>query len=110
MRSTPLRSIQGIILALVILGLIALALGGYLAPLTRVALGPVVSAQTWLSTRFQAIQNVINSPQDLARLRQRNAELEVQVSDMQAEIIDLKQQLTETRILSALVDFARVHP
>lgn len=110
MRTTPLRSIQGIVLALVIIGLIMLALGGYLTPVTRVVLEPVVSAQTWMFTRFQAIQNVINSPQDLARLRQRNAELEKQVSDLQAEIIDLKQQLTETRILSALVDFARVHP
>ncbi|OGO38298.1 MAG: rod shape-determining protein MreC [Chloroflexi bacterium RBG_16_57_11] len=110
MRSTQLRSIQSIVLALVVIGLIILALGGYLAPLTRVALGPLISAQTWLFTRYQAIQNVVNSPQDLIRLRQRNSELEVQVSDLQAEIIDLKQQLTETRILSALVDFARVHP
>jgi rod shape-determining protein MreC len=110
MRSTPLRSIQSIILALVIIGLIVLALGGYLAPLTRVALGPLVSAQTWLSSRFLVIQNLVRSPQDMARLRQRNAELEAEVSDLQAEIIDLKQQLTETRILSALVDFARMHP
>lgn len=110
MRSTPLRSIQGIVLALVIIGLIVLALGGYLAPLTRVALGPMVSAQTWLSTRFQVVQNLISSPQDLVRLRQRNDELEAEVSELQSEIIDLKQQLTETRILSALVDFARVHP
>jgi rod shape-determining protein MreC len=110
MRSSQLRSIQSIVLALVVIGLIILALGGYLAPLTRVALGPLISAQTWLSTRYLAIQNVVNSPQDLIRLRQRNAELEVQVSDLQAEVIDLKQQLTETRILSALVDFARVHP
>jgi rod shape-determining protein MreC len=110
MRSTPLRSLQGVILALVIIGLIVLALGGYLAPLTRVALGPLLSAQTWLSSRFLVVQNLVNSPQDLARLRQRNAELEIQVSDLQAEIIDLKQQLTETRVLSALVDFARMHP
>ncbi|MCU0489797.1 MAG: rod shape-determining protein MreC [Anaerolineales bacterium] len=110
MRSTPLRSIQSVVLALVIIGLIVLALGGYLAPLTRVALGPLVSAQTWLSTRFLVVQNLINSPQDMARLRQRNTDLEAEVSNLQAEIIDLKQQLTETRILSALVDFARMHP
>jgi rod shape-determining protein MreC len=110
MRSSQLRSIQTIVLALVVIGLIVLALGGYLAPVTRIALSPLISAQTWLSSRYLAIKNVVNSPQDLIRLRQRNADLEVQVSDLQAEVIDLKQQLTETRILSALVDFARVHP
>jgi len=110
MRSTSSRSVQTAVLALLVIGLIVMALGGYLAPLTRLALGPFISAQTWLSTRFQTLQNYINSPQDLARLRQRNVELEAEVSRLQAEIIDLKQQLAETRVLSALVDFARVRP
>ena len=36
--------------------------------------------------------------------------LTIAEGELQAEIIDLKQQLSETRVLSALVDFARVHP
>jgi rod shape-determining protein MreC len=110
MRSTSSRSVQTAVLALLVIGLIVLALGGYLAPLTRLALSPFISAQTWLSTRFQTLQNYINSPQDTARLRQRNVDLEAEVSRLQSEIIDLKQQLAETRVLSALVDFARVRP
>ncbi|MBN1145720.1 MAG: rod shape-determining protein MreC [Anaerolineales bacterium] len=110
MRSSTARSVQTVVLALLVIGLIVMALGGYLAPLTRLALSPFISVQTWLSTRFQTLQNYINAPQDLARLRQRNADLEAEVSRLQAEIIDLKQQLAETRVLSALVDFARVHP
>lgn len=110
MKSTSTRTFQTVVLALIIIGLIALALGGYLSPLTRLALAPLISAQTWLSTRFQTIQNYVSAPQDLARLRQRNIELEAEVSRLQAEIIDLKQQISETRILSALVDFARVNP
>jgi rod shape-determining protein MreC len=98
------------IMALVVIGLIALGLGGYLTPLSRIALTPVVTAQTWLAARFQAIQSAVSAPQDVARLRQRNLELEAQVSRLQAQIIELNQQLSETRILSALVDFARVHP
>jgi rod shape-determining protein MreC len=97
-------------MALVVIGLIALALGGYLTPISRYALTPLNSAQTWLATRYQAIQNYFTAPQDMARLRQRNVELEAEVSRLQSEIIDLKQQISETRILSALVDFARVHP
>jgi rod shape-determining protein MreC len=110
MNTSPARSLQTIILSLLIVGLIALALGGYLTPMTRLVVNPIVSAQTWLAVRFQALQNIINSPQDLARLRQRNVDLEAEVSRMQAEIIQLKQQLSETQVLSALVDFARVQP
>ncbi len=110
MNTTPVRPVQTIILVLFVIGLIALALGGYLTPLSRLVLNPVVSAQTWLSVRFQALQNAIAAPQDLARLRQRNSEMEVEVSRMQSEIIILKQQISETRVLSALVDFARVQP
>ena len=110
MNTTPVRPVQTIILVLFVIGLIALALGGYLTPLSRLVLNPVVSAQTWLSVRFQALQNAIAAPQDLARLRQRNSEMEVEVSRMQTEIIVLKQQISETRVLSALVDFARVQP
>jgi len=104
------RTIQTVILVLVIIGLIALALGGYLTPLSRYALAPFISAQTWLSTRFQAIQSYVAAPQDTARLRQHNLELEAENSRLQSEIIDLEQQLSETRILQALVDFARVNP
>jgi rod shape-determining protein MreC len=93
-----------------VIGLIALALGGYLTPISRYILSPLVTAQTWLAIRFQAVQSYINTPQDTARLRQRNAELESQVSQMQSEIIDLKQQISETSILSALVGFARANP
>lgn len=110
MNSTSTRSFQTIIVGLVVVGLIVLALGGYLSPLSRYLLTPFVSAQTWLATRYQAVQNFVTAPQDLARLRQRNAELEAQVSQLQAEILELQQQIGETRILSALVDFARVHP
>ena len=110
MKSSPARTWQTVVLSLIVVGLIALALGGYLTPLSRLVIAPFISAQTWLSTRFVTIQNILNSSQDLARLRQRNLDLEAEVSNLQSEIIDLKQQLAETRVLSALVEFARVHP
>lgn len=91
-------------------GLVVLALGGYLAPVSRLLINPVIGAQTWLSLRFHAFQTLLSSPQDLTILQQRNTELEAEVSRLQTEIIELKQQIAETRILSALVDFARVNP
>jgi rod shape-determining protein MreC len=110
MRPSSARTWQTVVLVLIMLGLIGLALGGYLTPLSRLVIAPFVSAQTWLSTRFVTLQNIFTSSQDLARLRQRNLELEAEVSNLQSEIIDLKQQIAETRVLSALVEFARVHP
>ncbi len=110
MRASKTRTLQTAFLALMILGLMALALGGYLSPLTRLALNPLISAQTWLTTRFLVLQGLLSQPQDVTRLREENRNLQAEVSTLQAEIIDLKQQLSETRVLSALVDFARVHP
>lgn len=104
------RSLQTIIFALVSVGLIALALGGYLAPLSRLVLNPIITAQTWIATRYQAVQDFVRAPQDIARLRQRNNELESQVSQLQTQIIELQQQLAMTNVLSALVDFARTNP
>ena len=109
--NTPLsRTVQTIVFVFIAVGLIALALSGYLAPLSRVVLNPFVSAQTWIASRYQGIQELVNAPQDTARLRQRNAELETEVSRLQTQIIELQQQLAETNVLSALVDFARANP
>ncbi len=104
------RSLQSLIFLLAVVGIVALAFGGYLTPVTRLLLTPVVSAQAWLSTRFQAVQSLISAPQDVTRLRQRNIELEAEVSRLQTQVIELQQRLTETNILSALVEFARANP
>lgn len=101
---------QTIILSLVIIGLIVLAFAGYLTPLSRLILSPLVSAQSWVSSRFQALQAYFSEPHDVAVLRQRNAELEAEVAHLRTQIIELQQQLSEYRILSALLDFARAYP
>jgi len=110
MNSGGSRSFQVFIYAFIVIGLIALALGGYLSSVTNLVLQPIVNVQTWIAVRYEAISNYLKSPQDINRLRQRNTELEAEVSRLQSEIIGLKQQISETEILSALVDFARVHP
>jgi len=110
MNSSSSRSLQTIIYTLIAVGLIALALGGYLSPLSRILVNPVVTVQTWLTERYQIVQTFLQAPQDTARLRQRNVELEAEVARLQGQVIELQQQLSETNILSALVDFARANP
>ena len=91
------------------LGVIGLALGGYLAPLSRIIVNPIVSAQGWLAKRYQAVQSLITQPEDITSLRQKNAELEAENSRLQVQIVELQQQITEAQLLSTLVDYERKH-
>jgi rod shape-determining protein MreC len=109
MKSNSPRSIQLTIFILIAIGLIGLALGGYLTPLSRVVLNPIISAQTWLAKRYQAIQSVITQPADVTTLRQQNAELEAENASLQVQIIELQQQVTEAQVLATLVDYERRH-
>jgi len=102
--------LRSITITIVSIGLLILALSGYLTPLSRFVLDPLVTVQTWFSTRFQAVQSFLTSPRDVTILTQRNAELEAEVSNLQTKIIELQQQLGEFQILSALLDFARAYP
>lgn len=95
---------------LVIVGVIALALSGFLGQLVGKAINPIVSVQTWFSSRYMAIYEFFTVPRDVASLTQQNALLENEVSQLQSQIIQLKQQLSETDILYALLDFARERP
>jgi rod shape-determining protein MreC len=101
---------QTITLLLVVIGIVVLAFAGYLTPVSRVILSPLVSAQTWVSTRFMALQAYLTEPREVAELRQRNVELEAEVAQLRTQIIELQQQLSEYRILSALLEFARAYP
>jgi rod shape-determining protein MreC len=103
------RTLQTTIIFLVIGGIMALALGGYFSSASNVFTGSLVNMQTWFSARFVAIQDFFTSPRDIASLRQRNAELEGEVADLQAQVIQLQQDVGETQILAALVDFERAH-
>lgn len=104
------RSWQNVALTLVITGVLVLALGGYLTPLTRRIAAPLVQIQGWLSERYNAVYDFITAPRDMAQLRQQNIELESEIARLQGQVLDLQQQLAETRVLSALLDFARANP
>lgn len=110
MNTSSNRTFQSVIIVIISISLIVLALGGYLTPLSRFILDPLTSAQTWISTRFRAIQTLINSPADVTTLRQRNLQLEAEISRLQVQIIELQQQVSETEVLSTLVGYARSRP
>ena len=97
-------------LLLVGVGLVLFALSGYMTPLFGSVLSPLVNIQEWLATRYIAVYEFVTVPRDVATLRARNQQLEQEVTNLQAQIIELQQQLREAQVLYALLDFARSNP
>lgn len=110
MRNLFPRTLQTTIIFLVVGGIMALALGGYFSSASNVFTGSLVNLQAWFSARFVAVQDFLTSPRDVASLRQRNLELEGEVAELQAQVIQLQQEVGKTQILAALVDFEQANP
>ena len=62
MRDSLPRSLQTTIIFLVVAGILGLALGGYLGPVSNAVGGSLIGLETWLSTRFAAIQDFVQVP------------------------------------------------
>jgi rod shape-determining protein MreC len=110
MRLFSSNNFQVVVLILVIVGVLALAFSGYLNSVIRVAFDPIIGVQGWFSSRYMALYEFVTVPRDVATLRQRNAELESEISRLQTQVIQLEQQLREAQVLYALLDFARSSP
>jgi rod shape-determining protein MreC len=103
-------STQTVVLILFVAGLLALALGGYLTPLSRLVLNPVITIQAWLSTRTQAVEEFLTSPTDVNRMRQRIMELEAENARLQTQVIELQELVSDVQLLSVLLNFATSRP
>jgi rod shape-determining protein MreC len=110
MKTSFPRNLQTVIIVLIGIGLVAIALGGYFNPVTSWFMRITVDAQSWVSARYLALTDFLTVPRDVASLRSQNTELEAEVARLQTQVIELQQKVTETNILSALVDFARANP
>ncbi len=97
-------------IVLITVGMMILAISGYLGPAIRVAQNPFVGAQRWLSIRYLAFYQFLTVPRDITSVLQRNSELEAEISSLQTEIVQLQQQLKEADVLYALLEFARARP
>jgi len=104
------RSLQTTIIFLVVVGILVLALGGYFSSASDWIGTSLVSLQTWVSDRYLVIRDIVSAPSDVVSLQQRNAQLEAEVSGLQTQVIQLQQQLTDTQVLAALVDFSQSNP
>ncbi len=110
MKKISARTWQSITIVLIVIGILIMSISGLLDKIIGKAVDPMVGIQGWVSTRVQAIVDFFTLPRDVTTLMQQNAALEAKISQLQTENLQLKQQLVETEILYALLDFARDNP
>ena len=110
MKPVSSNTLRNAVVVFLIIGILFLALSGYLRPVLGVVMDPFVAAQRWLSERFMAVYDFFTLPRDVTELIQRNSELEDEVANLQSQIIQLQEQLQEADILYSLLDYARSRP
>ena len=104
------KLLRNLIISIVVVGLLLLAVSGYLTPIFSFSLTPLISTQSWLAQRYSAFSDFFNSPRDMAELRLRNAQLENEVAQLQSQVVMLQENLSQSLILETLFDFARTNP
>jgi len=104
------KNIQTIVMVVVVSGLLFLALSGYLTPIFNLSLNPLVSLQSWLSVRYLSARDFLTTPRDVTQLREQNALLESQVTQLQTQLIEMEERLGEAQVCFALLEFGRTNP
>ena len=104
------KNIQTIVIVVVVSGLLFLALSGYLTPVFNLSLNPLISLQSWLSVRYLSARDFLTTPRELTQLREQNASLESQVTQLQTQLIEMEERLGEAQVCFALLEFGRTNP
>jgi rod shape-determining protein MreC len=110
MKFLNVKNVQTIVIVAVVAGLLFLALSGYLTPVFNLTLNPLVSFESWLSVRYLSARDFLTAPRDVTQLREQNAILESQVTQLQTQLIQMEERLGEAQICFALLDFGRTNP
>jgi rod shape-determining protein MreC len=96
--------------ALVIIGLVLLALSGYIAPVFKLALDPIVGVQRWVATRYLAVFEMVRSPGEVSQLRTENDQLKNENARLRSQVIQLQEEQKGNEVLYALLRVARSRP
>jgi rod shape-determining protein MreC len=104
------RSVLVVVLLLASAGLMALNQSGRLAGVKGIASVPLTALQRGVAAMTGSVVRLFQRDADSDALRQRNAELEAQVASLQQQMVQLQENESELRILSALLDYARTQP
>jgi len=110
MKSVSPQTLRNAVMIFLVVGILLLALGGFLRPILGIVMDPFISAQRWLSERFMEVYDFFTLPRDVTDLLQKNAVLEDEVSSLHTQVIQLQEQLREADVLYSLLDYARSRP
>lgn len=91
-------------------GLMLLALSGYLAPVVRLVSEPVVGAQRWLSSRYNAVYQMVSSPADMNAMRIEVDQLRQENASLKSQLVELQEQQKDNEVYYALLNMARRNP
>jgi cell shape-determining protein MreC len=106
MTKTQSRTVLVGILLLVSLGLFGLNQAGVLDPVKRALLVPLTALQRGATQGWESVSGFFRRDPDAETLRQRNAELEAQLAQLQNRITALEEQQVDYDYLASLVKYA----
>jgi rod shape-determining protein MreC len=98
------------VVTLLVAGAMMLALSGYLAPVVRIVLNPVVAVQHWFGTRYLYVYQMLQSPGDINAVRDDNERLESENAQLRSQLIELQEQQKDNDVLYSLLRVARTRP
>jgi rod shape-determining protein MreC len=99
------RALYFFALLFVCIGLFALSQAGVLAPVEGIVAAPL-NALSGVLQRVAVGVGGVGDFTDIQNLQQRNAELELALSRLQAEVVDLREVASDYQRLAALVNYS----
>jgi rod shape-determining protein MreC len=104
------RTIFVAVLVAAILALFVLNQSGRLETAKSLLLVPLTAIQRGIASATGGLVSAFQNNPDAEALRQRNAELEAQIAQLQNQVVSLQENEAELRLISALLDYARTQP
>lgn len=104
------RTLLVVLLLFASAGLVFVNQTGQLEGVKSLLLTPLVAIQRGVANATGRFVRLLKEDPDLEALRQRNAELEAQIAQLQNRVVELQEDEAQVKILSALLDYARSRP
>lgn len=110
MNATRRRLLLALALLIASAALVVLGQAGMMASIQDLSFRALAGTQHSIETAFFNLRDFLTAPRNLQALIERNSELELQVAEMEAEMVTLREEASEVDVLRALLGTAREQP